>query len=593
MVTKQRLSFFLGLYLVQMVGCTPHLIRMQTPDTEDIVKAGEPREDSVKLVGDLTSPWNTSILRLESVALITGLNGTGSDPMPSAQRQALIDEMQTHEVDNPNQILASPNTSLAICQAYLPPGVQKGDPIDVVVRVRQRSETSSLRGGWLMRTRLRETALLQNLIRTGKVGALAEGPVLVDSVFEGDDDPVRETRGRVIGGGVATMTRPMGLTVNTGNHSVRTAALIGNALNARFHTFDKGIKQGIANPTRDNFVELTLHPSYKYNVSRFIRVVQNVPVIRPGTDQTSRIDLLRLKLLEPTTAELAAIQLEAIGKDSEVILREGLEAADPEIRFYAAEALAYLDIADAADVLAVTAQNEYSFRWRALTALAAMNHVSAYDALSDLVHADSAETRYGAFRALRYRNHHDPLVQGEVLGETFCYHQVPTTSEPMIHFARSRRPEVVVFGNDVRVNMQGFVFAGKQIVVKGLDDGRVKVSRFTPGQDDQVEICSPKLDELIRAIVKLGGGYADVLEAVRTAKAREYIDARVVIDAVPRPGREYFRDEFDENIAAGDEANEEEPVSTVAARTAFSDSLGDQPKAETATATDDVIPDFN
>ena len=71
---------------------------------------------------------------VESVALVTGLPGTGSDPPPSIHRQTLLEDMQKRDVDNPNSILADSSTAMVIVRAVLPAGVQKGDPLDIEVR---------------------------------------------------------------------------------------------------------------------------------------------------------------------------------------------------------------------------------------------------------------------------------------------------------------------------------------------------------------------------------------------------------------------------------------------------------------------------
>ncbi len=100
-------------------------------------------------MGDFAVPFGLYPVRVEAVGLVTGLNGTGSDPAPSPQRAALLDEMQTRGVTEPNTILASGNTSLVLVQGVLRPGIQKGDHFDVEVRVPGQSETTSLRGGYL------------------------------------------------------------------------------------------------------------------------------------------------------------------------------------------------------------------------------------------------------------------------------------------------------------------------------------------------------------------------------------------------------------------------------------------------------------
>src|SRR5690606_22877463 len=127
-------------------------------------------------------------------------------------------------------------------------------------------------------TRLNEQAFLGNQIRNGHHLVSGQGPVLVDAEVENSDDKVHELRGRVLAGGVVRKSRPLGLSIREGHHSVATSALIGTAINRRFHSYEFGVKKGVANPLRDNYVELKLHPRYKNNIVRYIRVVSSIPL---------------------------------------------------------------------------------------------------------------------------------------------------------------------------------------------------------------------------------------------------------------------------------------------------------------------------
>ena len=91
----------------------------------------------------------------------------------------------------------------------------------------------------------------------------------------------------------------------------------------------------------------------------------------------SRIAALQGELLDPATAADAAMQLEAIGPDGVDALLKGLKSKDPEVRFYAAEALAYLDRREAAEPLGEIARDQPAFRVFALTALSAMQDFAA------------------------------------------------------------------------------------------------------------------------------------------------------------------------------------------------------------------------
>jgi hypothetical protein len=474
--------------------------------------------------------------------LVNGLDNTGSDPSPSSFRNALVSEMQSYDVKNAEKLLQSPSNSLVIVRGFLPAGVEKGDSFDLEVVVPPKSKTTSLRGGFLMRCRLREMRTVDNVTHTGQVAGLAQGAVIVDSLFSGSDDEVLETRGRVLGGGQSQITRPLGLAIR-GDSSVRQSAEIGAAINARFHKSDRSGQSGVATPKRDNYLELAVHPRYKHNIVRYSAVIGAIALHETPGERVLRVESLQRRLLEPTTAYRAALQLEAIGDEAAHILVKGLESPDPEVRFYSAEALAYLDREEATPVLAWAASNVSAFRWHALTALAAMDHVAAYEALNELLHVASAETRYGAFRALRIRNAADPLVRGETLGGGFAYHVISSDGPPMIHLSKVQRAEIVLFGQRQPLVPPAFLCAGKDIMVKGLEDGRLRLTRFASGdREDQQETCDANVDQLIRSIVRLGGGYPEVVQALQEARQGGYLSSKVVVNALARQGREFYRD---------------------------------------------------
>ncbi len=534
-------------------GCSSPLFRGQSPDPTvagDPVDAGDSSDDEqrVRLVGDLASPYGTAWLFVESVALVTQLPGTGSDPPPSPMREQMIKEMQTHDVKQATTTLASPQTAMVLVRGQIPPGAQKGDTFDVAVVNPPRSKTESLRGGFLMQSRMREHMVLGNAMREGHVVALAKGEIIVDAFFDDADNPANEVRGRALGAGIVQRSRPLGLYIVDDYASVRTSAAIGAAINLRFHHFDHGTKKGVANPTRDNVVELAVHPRYRNNLGRYLTVIRNIPVVKSQKLLIDRVRVLERMLLEPTTSQKAALQLEAIGEDGVPALRLGALSPDPEVRFYSAESLAYLDDTDAAEPLYHAARDERAFRWRALAALSTLNSFQAQEYLEKLMNSSSAETRYGAFRALRERNPRDPMVRGELLDKKFRYHVVGTTGESMIHFSRSRRAEVVVFGQDIRIHPPEFLFAGKEILIKREDNETLRLSRFAVDGEDVHLTCSTKLDDMVRAIVQLDGGYAEVFAAVKEAKARGLLDARLEVDALPHPNRRFNRQEDDAEV---------------------------------------------
>ena len=538
--------------LILLGGCSfwdLQAIRSQSPDDPDEVYPDTP------LVGNLAVPFGIFPVKVEAVGLVTGLRRTGSDPTPSPQRAVLFGEMQTRGVVSPNAVLASRDTALVLVRGVLPPGIQEGDHFDIEVRIPSNSETTSLRGGYLLQTRLGELAVLDHQIRQGEILGWAEGPIMVDPSADQQGDRVLMGRGRVLGGGVALKSRPLALVLKPEQQSVLNSARIETAVNRRFHTFHKGVKIGVASAKTDEYVRLIVHPTYKNNIERYVDVVRSIALRESESERMVRLPLLEKQLLDPITSARAALQLEAIGRQGVKVLRKGIEQADPEVRFYSAEALAYLDEGGAAEVLAETARQLPAFRVFALTALSAMDDLSAYEQLHDLLQVSSAETRYGAFRALWAMNPDDPLVMGESLGGQFNYHVLDTSGPAMIHVTRSRRPEVVLFGHNQRLRGPLVVEAGNQIMIRGVEADEFVVSRFAVGEPDQKRFVSNRVDDVIRAVVELGGTYPDVVQALQEAKASGGLSSRFEVDALPEAGRTFDR-------ADGDGSKSDDPESS-------------------------------
>ncbi len=274
----------------------------------------------------------------------------------------------------------------------------------------------------------------------------------------------------------------------------------------------------MANPRTDERIDLKVHPRYKDNLARYLRVVRSIPLQESVKEQVARLNLLERQLLDPITSLTAALRLEAIGRDAVPTLTKGIESGDPEVRFYAAEALAYLDESKAAAPLARAAREEPAFRAYALAALSTIDDMAAHEELINLLEVPSSETRYGAFRALWAMNASDPMIRGENLGGQFSYHVLNTTGPPMIHVTRSYRPEIVVFSHEQRSRTPFVLEAGKSILIKGEGD-KVTLSRFAVNDADQKRLVSTKVDDIIRAIVDLGGTYPDVVQALQQAKS--------------------------------------------------------------------------
>ena len=235
---------------------------------------------------------------------------------------------------------------------------------------------------------------------------------------------------------------------------------------------------------------------------------------------------------------------------------------------------------DGVKILQDMAIAEPAFRWHALTALASMDDIEAGAALANLMHVDSAETRYGAFRAMRARSPEDPLVKGKPMDD-FFFHVVPSTGKPMLHFARSQRPELVCFGADQTVS-DDFLYVKTGLTIKSNGDGTIQLARFT--RDGEVrKVCSTKIPDLVEAMCYLGCDYSTMVSMFREAQRDGRLNTRLVVNAVPRIGNQrkfqaidqppleksdkYMAGPLPELFRAGDDAAKPIPGTAMAADT--------------------------
>jgi flagellar basal body P-ring protein FlgI len=531
-------------------------VRSQSPDTKD-------EQKKKRLIADYAVPYGLYPVRIESIGFVSGLNGTGSDPSPSYQRTELIDEMRRRGITNPSKILATNNFSLVLVRGVLRPGIQKGEKFDVEFRVPAASETTSLRGGHLLQARLREIgAMGDGRFHEGSVLATAEGPLLVDPSADPKKDRTKATYGRVLGAGVALKSRPLGLVLKPGLQTISNSSKIQNAINKRFAKYENGIKIGVAKAQTEQYVKIEVHPRYKDNINRYLQVMRSITINETDTERIERMARLEKEIMNRDTAADAALQLEAMNKEGIPHLKNALASNDPEVRFYAAEALAYLDQHEAVTPLAQAAREEPAFRVFALTALSSMQDPTAFEQLQGMLSMTSAETRYGAFRALWTMNENDPFVRGEVFGDDFHYHVLDVSGPAMVHVTHSRLSELVLFGKDQEFQLPLMACAGNQIIVRSNDEGEVVISKFVPNEADQKRTVSPKIDDVVRAIVELGGTYPDVVQVLQEAKTTGSLASRFEVDALPQAGRVLERDEGEEIAKSGGKAAESTKILT-------------------------------
>jgi flagellar basal body P-ring protein FlgI len=544
------------------MACTSMAIMLMLPalcgadddDADDSPASKFQTKVETPLIGDYTTFAGLSPVVIEGVGLVVGLNGTGGDPAPSMYRTLLLEDMKKNKVENPNKLLADPNTALVVVRAYLPPLMAKGETIDVDVTLPESAQATSLAGGWLMRARLGEQTFVPGRgVLEGHVFASAVGPILVGAVAGGakKDELALLKKGRVLGGGTVVRERELSIYLSNEFRSVRNSTRIAEAIGRRFHDYNKhGIKEPMATAKTDTKIVLKVHPRYKDNYPRYLQIIRHIAFRETAVAQRVRLQSLARDLLIPEKAEKAALELEAIGPSAIPTLKTGLKAPTTECQFYAACALAYLDDDECIPVLAAAAKDEPAFRVFALAALSTIDDAEAQLKLRELMNEKSAETRYGAFRAMWVADKEEPFIRGIPLrNNQYHLHVLETTGEPMVHVTMHTRPEIVLFGARQEFATPLYVSAGSHVMVTAPPGSqKVSVARFEPGKPDQKREVSLHVAEVIEAAAELGANYPDIVQMLAEADRQHNFEGRMALDALPQAGRYYERPELDEGV---------------------------------------------
>jgi flagellar basal body P-ring protein FlgI len=544
-----------------LLGCLHPQARLQKEDD------GREKEVEVKTIGDVTEVDNAAPTVVSGVGLVTGLDGTGGGAPPGMYKTLLETELRKSKVEHVRELLASDNTALVIVTAFLMPGAHKEDALDVQVTLPPNSNAKSLRGGYLQECSLFNYETAKHLnpnyqggdkYLRGHILAQARGALLVGfgQGAEADEQKV----GHIWGGGTSLIDRPFFLTLKTGQQFTRIAAGVADRINQTFRednrkhwetlsevttrlgqrfdgpdALDGGLTAKAQGP---EFIYVRVPYQYRLNPERYLRVARLIPLQDSPEIHTRYRRRLQEKLLDPAQAITAALRLEALGKESVPALKAGLASKQVLVRFCSAEALAYLGNPSAGQELARLVEQQPKLRGYCLTAMASLNEAVCRVKLSELLACPSAETRYGAFRALRNMGEPDPEIQGELLNDSYWLHRLAAQSPPLVHLSCSRRAEVCLFGEEPSFVPPAAIVAGEFTVTAGPSDDKCIVGRFPRhGQAAQRRVCSLKLQDILRTLAELGALYSDVSEVLNEMERTRCLTCRVLKDALPQTPR--------------------------------------------------------
>ncbi len=538
-----RRSFLAGLALTGMAGCKSFVNRSQSPDELSKSFTNDLKKAKAGYIAELCNFHGANYAKVEGIALAFGLADTGSNPKPGAQRDQLVRDLTNDKLDiNIEKLLAGKDTEMVLLKGLIPPAAKEGDRFDVEVGTMKSTEATSIENGMVGKTRMGPFEIMNKRGVRGNFNSACSGRILVDSLFESRKDQSNLLHGHILGGGVVMEARELGLMLGAEDVSTRTALSISRAINSRLTYADNSGRHGIATPKTDKFVTIVVPDEYKNNLGRFFDIIGNIMHSETQSQRLERIEKLEKSMSVPAEAELAAFRLEAIGANGIPILKRALKSDRTDIKFYAAEALAYQGEVDGMAHLRYIAEKEPALRWPALTALSTLADSDATRILEELMHVNSAETRYGAFQAMLAQSPNHSLAQGHRVGDFYLHRIESGTDQPMLHFSRRKRPEIVVFGDQQTVSEE-FLHVEPNLTIQGTKNGNVSITRHSV-KGDQRMVVTNKVVDLIEAFSQAGFTYGDQLKIFTQAKNGGTLNSRLVVNAMPKLGRTYIHGQF-------------------------------------------------
>ena len=558
-------------------GCTnkvPKVDPMQEQQRKVLANKG-------RLVQDLARPANVNAAKIEGATLVRGLRGTGADEPPSSYQQLVLNDM-SRDIERKRTAkseIASLNTAIVLLETIVPPGAQKGDRLDATIKLLPNSEASSIQNGYVEDAEMYQY-MTADIVRRGYRLGVVNGFVTLDPNLIEKGSPLAYKQGKIIGGAVVTRPRPIWLELKEDERSAGVAQRIEDVINKRFsytrpgYAGKKKVAEAKAGAARIN---LEIPEEYRENVIRYVNVVCAISFYETTDELNERVNRLSEQLLNPDNSEFAAIQLEAIGSSNAKVvdaIRRGLDSTNDAVRFNSAITAAYFNIRQdrpkVAKILTDFARESSKYRPAALATLGVTMKTSFdVDAeLRKLLSEPNIETRYGAFRALWTRNPTDYMIQGENMADQFSYHCLNSGGPSYVHITQSSRPEIVLFNAD-KIYLRGEVDveANPRLTVR-TEDNDVIVKRYESGDGiDEQRRVSYKVDDVIRALVELGGTYPDVVSFLTQAKTKkllyasdsgsEAVECPLAIDALPGYKAGVFKKVRDvEAVVKSEEARE-------------------------------------
>jgi hypothetical protein len=427
-----------------------------------------------RMVGDYGQFSNVAETPLIGFGLVAGLNGTGSSECDPVLREQLVKYIKQNtgggKVD-PQGFINSKNTAVVEVLGAIPPAAREGQSFDIYVRAMKNTQTTSLEGGRLYTTELKQLGRIKRYNQYTKTLAEATGPIYIDKLSSNMN--LRE--GIIIGGGVTGETGNVSFILFEPSYIV--ARELRDRINQRFgpHT---------AKALTPNEMRINIPEKYANRQAFFLKLIKNLYIAADINNLQKEIARLTEKMRTGPERIEAELALNSIGTPALEKLHVLLENENVWVRLHAARCM--LDIGDhsAVDALAEIANNKLIDRVLRIEAIRAIGtsgkRRDAIAIINKTLNDYDFEVRFASYKQLK--NLGDISVSQKLIGGNFIVDSVDSAAENTIFFSRKDVPKIVAFGKDIECNDNIFMEGpDREVVINSAsEDPTVNLMRRHP-----------------------------------------------------------------------------------------------------------------
>ena len=436
-------------------------------------------------IGSVSRIYFFEAIPVRGIGMVAGLPGTGSSECPREVRDELEKyirkQIPADGTINPRSFIESSNTAVVEVFGVIPVLASENDAFDIAVRPLSNSQTTSLDGGHLYTTELKE---LNRLVRINqfsmfsKTLGTAKGPI-----YSLTDE---NKKWYVLGGAKPLKTPKITLVLN--NPDFLTASAVRNRINERF-----GSKTAIALSEAEILLQIPVR--YQYQKEHYLQMIQSLQIGDIPATKESRIREFVQKLITEPEKDSFETALEAIGKPAMDSLAECLEHPDESVRFHAARCMITVGDNRALSPLRKILTNSASpFKTAAVEAIG--RNAKPSDARAILMAAlgyPDFQVRLKAYEMLLPIR--GPMIDRKNIAGNFVVDSVTAPGPKIIYVYQQKTPRIVLFGAPLHCQQNLFIQS---------DDGTITINAKP---EDKFLSVSRKHPQRPRVIGPISSGY--------------------------------------------------------------------------------------